>query len=73
MKWVTRQRARVDRIAWPWLTDRFIDRDATCLCGPSSQMSWVADGHGRVERESQRGRGARDRQVSNALVEAASR
>src|SRR6266566_2826122 len=27
MKWVTRERARVDRIACPWLTSRFIDRE----------------------------------------------
>jgi hypothetical protein len=27
MKWVTRERARVDRIACPWLISRFIDRE----------------------------------------------
>ena len=25
MKWITRERARVDRIACPWLISRFID------------------------------------------------
>jgi len=25
MKWITRERARVDRIACPWLITRFID------------------------------------------------
>lgn len=31
MKWVTRAKARVDRIACPWLIKRFIDRDAEFL------------------------------------------
>jgi hypothetical protein len=28
MKWVTREKAKVDRIACPWLVTRFVDRDA---------------------------------------------
>lgn len=28
MKWVTREKARVDRIACPWLIRRFIDQAA---------------------------------------------
>lgn len=31
MKWVTRERAKVDRIACPWLITKFIDRDAQFL------------------------------------------
>ena len=31
MKWVTRRKARVDRIACPWLIRRFIDKDAEFL------------------------------------------
>jgi len=31
MKWVTRRKARVDRIACPWLIQRFIDPDAEFL------------------------------------------
>jgi hypothetical protein len=31
MKWVTRENAKVDRIACPWLIRRFIDRDAEFL------------------------------------------
>jgi hypothetical protein len=27
MKWVTRERPKIDRIACPWLIARFIDRD----------------------------------------------
>jgi hypothetical protein len=28
MKWITRERPRVDRVACPWLIERFIDKDA---------------------------------------------
>jgi len=31
MKWVTRERPKIDRIACPWLISRFIDREATFL------------------------------------------
>src|SRR5438552_4800876 len=31
MKWVTREKARVDRIACPWLISRFIDREPIFL------------------------------------------
>ena len=27
MKWVTRERPKIDRIACPWLIARFIDRE----------------------------------------------
>ncbi|OWP57346.1 MAG: chromate resistance protein [Thermoplasmatales archaeon B_DKE] len=28
MKWITREKAKVDRIACPWLISRFVDKDA---------------------------------------------
>lgn len=28
MKWITRERPRVDRVACPWLIEQFVDRDA---------------------------------------------
>lgn len=28
MKWITREKVKVDRVACPWLIKRFIDRDA---------------------------------------------
>ena len=43
MKWVTREKARVDRIACPWLISRFIDKEATFLFGPASQVMQVAE------------------------------
>jgi hypothetical protein len=46
MKWITREKARVDRIACPWLISRFIDREATFLFVPSDQVSSVAEREG---------------------------
>jgi hypothetical protein len=42
MKWVTREKARVDRIACPWLISRFIDRDAQFLFVPASEVADTA-------------------------------
>ena len=42
MKWVTRRKARVDRIACPWLIRRFIDPDARFDFAPD--VSALADG-----------------------------
>jgi protein-tyrosine-phosphatase len=38
MKWVTRERARVDRIACPWLISRFIDPKPQFLFVPARQV-----------------------------------
>jgi len=43
MKWVTREKARVDRIACPWLISRFVDRDPTFLFVPVDQVLSVAE------------------------------
>jgi hypothetical protein len=42
MKWITREKARVDRIACPWLISRFIDRGPTFLFVPAHQVTEVA-------------------------------
>ncbi len=42
MKWVTRQDAKVDRIACPWLISRFIDKEAEFLFVPSEEVDKVA-------------------------------
>jgi hypothetical protein len=42
MKWVTRERARVDRIACPWLISRFIDREPVFLFVPADEVMAVA-------------------------------
>src|SRR3989442_15045434 len=43
MKWVTREKARVDRIACPWLITRFIDKSPTFLFVPADQVMAVAE------------------------------
>ena len=42
MKWVTRERARVDRIACPWLITRFVDAKPEFLFVPSDKVRDVA-------------------------------
>ena len=42
MKWITRERARVDRIACPWLITRFVDPAPEFLFVPSNQVLDVA-------------------------------
>src|SRR6266850_1381966 len=43
MKWVTRERARVDRIACPWLISRFIDAKPEFLFVPAQDVLAVAE------------------------------
>jgi protein-tyrosine-phosphatase len=38
MKWVTRERARVDRIACPWLISRFVDPEPRFLFVPATDV-----------------------------------
>jgi hypothetical protein len=38
MKWITRERARVDRIACPWLITRFIDPEPELLFVPAREV-----------------------------------
>lgn len=42
MKWVTRARPKTDRIACPWLIQRFIDPEAEILYVPADQVLAVA-------------------------------
>lgn len=46
MKWVTREKAKVDRIACPWLIKRFIDADAEFLFVPPEKVLTVASQDG---------------------------
>ena len=43
MKWITRERPKIDRIACPWLVARFIDQEPEFLYVPSSDVLKVAD------------------------------
>lgn len=42
MKWMTRERPKVDRVACPWLIRRFVDTDASFLYVPADQVMAVA-------------------------------
>jgi hypothetical protein len=48
MKWVTRERPKIDRIACPWLIARFIDQKPEFLYVPSDQVLKVAHGTGAI-------------------------
>jgi hypothetical protein len=48
MKWITRERPKIDRIACPWLIARFIDRDAEFLYVPADQVLDVAKQTGAI-------------------------
>ena len=48
MKWVTRENAKVDRIACPWLIRRFIDRAAEFLYVPAEDVMAVAEREGAI-------------------------
>src|SRR5678809_1800411 len=46
MKWVTRARPKVDRVACPWLIKRFVDSDAEFLFVPADQVMAIAEREG---------------------------
>lgn len=48
MKWVTRERPKIDRIACPWLIRRFIAADAEFLYVPTDRVFAVAAETGAV-------------------------
>jgi len=48
MKWVTRERPRVDRIACPWLIKRFVDEQAEFLYAPGDQVMATAEREGAI-------------------------
>ena len=46
MKWITRERVKVDRVACPWLIRRFIDPQAEFLFVPEDKVMEVAQREG---------------------------
>jgi hypothetical protein len=48
MKWVTRERPKIDRIACPWLIARFIDQTPEFLYVPEGQVMAVAAAMGAI-------------------------
>ena len=39
MKWITRQRPKIDRVACPWLIARFVDPDAQFVFVPAAEVA----------------------------------
>ena len=48
MKWVTRARPKVDRVACPWLIKRFVDPQAEFLYVPTEQVMEIAKREGAI-------------------------
>jgi hypothetical protein len=48
MKWVTRENAKVDRIACPWLIRRFVDPKGEFLFVPTAKVLAVAEREGAI-------------------------
>jgi hypothetical protein len=48
MKWITRERPKIDRIACPWLITRFIDSEAEFLYVAADEVFRVAEEQGAV-------------------------
>ncbi len=38
MKWITRERPKIDRIACPWLIKRFVDKEAEFIYVPAQEV-----------------------------------
>ena len=48
MKWVTRERPKIDRVACPWLIARFIDKEPEFLFVPPGEVATVARQTGAI-------------------------
>src|ERR1700740_1089035 len=42
MKWITRERPKIDRIACPWLIKKFVDKEAEFLYVPRDKVLEIA-------------------------------
>jgi hypothetical protein len=48
MKWITRERPKIDRIACPWLIKRFVDPDAEFIYVPTDKVFTEAKKQGAI-------------------------
>jgi hypothetical protein len=46
VKWITREHPRVDRVACPWLIERFVDQEAEFLYVPTAEVMTEAHKQG---------------------------
>jgi hypothetical protein len=48
MKWITRERVKVDRVACPWLIKKFVDPEAEFLFVPADKVIELAEREGAI-------------------------
>jgi len=48
MKWITRERVKVDRVACPWLIKKFVDPEAELLFVPAGEVMSTAAREGAI-------------------------
>ena len=48
MKWITRERVKVDRVACPWLIKKFVDKDAEFIFVPADKVMSEAERLGAI-------------------------
>jgi len=48
MKWITRERVKVDRVACPWLIKKFVDPEAEFIFVPASDVMAAAKRDGAI-------------------------
>jgi hypothetical protein len=48
MKWITRERVKVDRVACPWLVKKFVDRGAEFIFVPADKVMSEAERLGAI-------------------------
>jgi AraC-like DNA-binding protein len=48
VKWITRERPKIDRLACPWLIKRFIDKEAVIIYVPHDQVKSRAEALGAI-------------------------
>lgn len=48
MKWITRERVKVDRVACPWLIKKFVDPQAEFLFVPADNVMETAEREGAI-------------------------
>ena len=48
MKWITRERVKVDRVACPWLIRKFVDPDAEFLFVDRDRVLEIAEAEGAI-------------------------
>jgi hypothetical protein len=48
MRWITRERVKVDRVACPWLIKKFVDRDAEFYFVPADRVMSEAERLGAI-------------------------